>query len=902
MPLSIGSRLGPYEILGLVGAGGMGEVYKARDARLDRTVAVKVLPRDLVNQPARRRRFEAEARAISSLHHPHICTLFDVGEQDGISFFVMEYLEGETLDDRLARGPLSAKEVLTCGLQIADALDHAHRAHCVHRDLKPANVMLTRSGTKLLDFGLVRRFVAEPASAGTSTVSMDRRDLTAEGTILGTFRYMAPEQVEGREADARTDIFAFGALLFEVATGQRAFEGASQASLIAAILTHQPTAVSVARPDARLPQALDHVIERCLAKNPADRWQTARDVKLELEWIAAGGDGSARARPQRRWRRREAIAWTVAAAATIVAAATAVRRDDPAPAVEVTRFIVAPPAGTSIGAAENTTRIAVSLDGRHLAFVATTEGRQQLWLRSLGSLTAQPLAGTDGAISPFWSPDSHYVGFFASGTGELKKIAVSGGPAITICAAQVDGVPTWGRDGTILFTQFLDGIYRVSGEGGTPARVTRVDKARHELNHYWPSFLPDGRHFTYMATALETSGLRATPGVYVASLDSSEVTLLARLHSKMVYAPPGYLLFVEQGVLFARVFDRATLKLSGEPMRIAEGVGYYRTVGNGAFSVSAAGVLAFQGATDDSRLVWYDRHGNVTDPGWTKQNYGTVAISPDARRVAVDVLDPHTGTSDIWIYDVAQGAPVRFTFDLDDESNPVWSPDRRIMFRMNRGGPASLRLGSAAPNLYAKTLGAAAEEELLVANPGPLNPNDWSADGKWIVYTNNTRQTGRDLWLMPTAGDRQPRALAATPFDEWDARFSPDSSRVAFVTTESGAAEVYVATLAPPGDKKRVSSGGGTSPRWSRDGRALFYASADNRSIMSVPIDWSPSFTAAPPARLFTIKPETGARLRLRSMMYDVTPELRFLINVPVGEPESSRITVVQNWAAGIRP
>jgi Tol biopolymer transport system component len=906
MTFPAGARLGPYEIRSLIGVGGMGQVYAARDTRLDRAVAIKVLLNDEVERPDRRRRFESEARAISSLHHPHICALFDVGEQDGTAFFVMEYLEGETLDDRLTRGPLPAKEVVAYASQIADALDHAHRERFVHRDLKPSNVMVTPSGVKLLDFGLVRRAVVDPDVPSMSTLSLDHRKITAEGVILGTFQYMAPEQLEGKEADARTDIFALGALMFEMATGQKAFEGTSQASLLAAILTRQPPPVSSARRDVDLPPALDHVIERCLAKNPADRWQTARDIKLELEWIAGGSSGTTRALSWPRRNRREAIAWAIAALALVVAAVIAALpsvRGSRVP--DVTRFVVTPPSGTLIGGAENMTLMALSPDGRQLAFVATTDGRRRLWIRSLRSLAAQPMEGTDGAVSPFWSPDSRFIGFFVQTTGELKKVDVQGGPARTICAARMEGVPTWGRDGTILFTQFLDGIYRVSAEGGTPQRVTMVDKARHELNHYWPSFLPDGRRFTYMVTALDANGLRTTPTVYVASLDSTDVTSLARTHSKMVYSQ-GQMLFVEQGVLLAQRFDPATLKLSGEPVKIAEGLSYYRTLGNAAFSISSTGVLAYQGAAEDSRLVWYDRHGNVTDTGWARQNYGTVRISPDGQSVGVDVVDPRTGTADIWIYDVSQGAPRRFTFDLDDESEPVWSPDgRRIMFRMNRGGPASLELGSAAPNLFAKTLAVSGEEEMLVANPRPLNPEDWSPDGQSIAYVENSLQSGIDIWRMPVTGDRKPRPLLARQFDEWGARFSPaDSARVAFVSTETGSPEIYVATIQAPGERTlRISNNGGTSPRWRHDGNELFYVSADSRSIMAVPIEWKPTFKAGIPVRLFTVAVEVSAQFSIRGTTYDVAPDgQRFLISVPSGEPETSRITVVQNWTAELNP
>jgi Tol biopolymer transport system component len=790
--------------------------------------------------------------------------------------------------------------MLAHALHIADALDHAHREHFVHRDLKPGNVILTPSGAKLLDFGLVRRTAGEAVGpASSSTVSLDRRKLTAEGALLGTLQYMAPEQLEGKEADPRTDIFALGTLMFEMATGEKAFEGANQASLIASILTHQPPPASSVRRDTKLPPALDHIIERCLAKNPADRWQTARDVKLELEWIA-GAATEPRALTWPRWRRREAIAWGVALLGVVGAVTAAARLTvGEAPAEEVTRFVITPPPGTLISASENNTRMALSPDGRLLAFVATTGGQEQLWIHSMRDGAARPLEGTEGAVSPFWSPDSRFVGFVARDAGEIRKIEISGGPARTVCAARVEGAPTWGRDGTILFTQFLDGIFRVPGEGGTPVRVTTVDKAGRELNHYWPNFLPDGRRFTYLATALDANGVRVTPSVYVASLDSTGVTLLAQLHSKMVYAPPGYMLFAEQGALLARTFDTATLALSGEPVSIAEALHYYRTVGHAAFSASETGILAYQGVADDSRLVWYDRLGNSTDTGWGGQRYGSVRFSPDGQRVAVDATDSRTGTADIWIYDVLRGAPIRVTSDPIDESEPVWSPDGgRLMFRMNRGTAGGT--GSAAPNLFARTLGSTTEEELLVAHPGPLNPEDWSGDGRWIAYISNTVNTRSDLLMVALEGDRKPRSFAATRFNECCARFSPDSSHIAFVSDESGVEEVYVATVPESADKTRVSIGGGTSPRWANDGRVLFYAAPDYRSIMRVAIDWTATVKVSPPVRVFTMA-QAGVR-SLRGVMYDVTPDgERFLVNVPAGQAES-KIMVVQNWAVGLKP
>ncbi len=440
MTLTAGARLGPYEILSLAGAGGMGEIYKARDTRLDRLVAIKLLPPDLASRPDRRARFEAEARAISALSHPHICTLFDVGEDEDRTFLVMEYLEGETLDDRLTRGPLPPGDVLRYAMEIADALDHAHRNRIVHRDLKPSNVMITASGAKLLDFGLARRpALAEPAGASISTLSFEHQKITAEGTIVGTFQYMAPEQLEGKEADARTDIFAFGAVLYEMATGRRAFAGGSQASLIASILTVHPPAISSTVADPGLPPALDHVVERCLAKNPNDRWQTARDLKLELTWVTGAPRTAGSSLPRRAKPAREATAWIVAAISTAVAATSlslfSRRTAIQAPATTLTRFAVAPPAGATIGVPENRLRLAISPDGRQIAFVATVEGRQQIWLRSLSSLEARAIPGTEDSTSPFWSPDSRHLGFFSLATGEIRKIDASGGPPRTICAS-----------------------------------------------------------------------------------------------------------------------------------------------------------------------------------------------------------------------------------------------------------------------------------------------------------------------------------------------------------------------------------------------------------------------------------------------------------------------------------
>jgi eukaryotic-like serine/threonine-protein kinase len=898
MSLAVGVRFGPYEILSLIGVGGMGEVYKGRDRRLDRTVAIKLLPVEMADRADRRARFETEARAISSLSHPHICTLFDVGEENGQPFLVMEHLEGETLNDRLMRGALPADEVMRYAMQIADALSHAHRGHIVHRDLKPSNVMLTSAGVKLLDFGLARRSVIERSDATMSTLSFDQRKLTAEGTILGTFQYMAPEQLEGKEADVRTDIFAFGTLLYEMATGRKAFEGTSQASLIASILTGHPPAISSARMNEQLPAGLDHVVERCLAKNPDNRWQTARDLKLELEWIVAGGggqsEGAVSAKP--RARRREVMAWAAAVLATLVAVATALVGIRDPPQAEPQRFVVAPPAGVVIPLGEQRTRVAVSPDGRHLAFSAFTEGRLQLFVRSLASLEARPLPGTEGGVSPFWSHDSRYIGFFAPGTGELKKIDPSGGGPRTICSAEMEGLAEWGADNTILFSATRDGIYRVSADGGTPARVTSIDKTRREINHYWPSFLPDGRHFMYLATANETEITKATPSVYIAAFDGTDRKLLERIHSRVVYAPPGYLLFEEEGNLLAQAFDLAALRLIGDATRIADNLAVVRTIGNAHFSVSATGTLVYLGSGDAYEVVWFDRRGNATPTGWAKQEYGGLRISPDAQEAAADIYDPRSGTADVWIYDLVRNVPRRFTADRVSERAAVWSPDsRRILFTTERGG---------SPNLFTKALDGSGDVQTVVRHPGPIFAEDWSPDARLIAYSVGTLKTGNDLWLKPLEGDQKEYPFLNSRFEELNARFSPDSNWLAFVSNETSALpEIYIAPVGLPGQRKQLSIGGGTAPRWRRDGKELFYMSVDNRSVMAVPIESLRPFKPGIPARLFTIGADTAAtRERARTTVYDVMPDgQRFLISVPAGEAASSRITVVLNWASALK-
>jgi Tol biopolymer transport system component len=886
--LGPGVRLGPYEIVSILGAGGMGQIYRARDVRLDRTVAIKLLPEEFSARLDRRQRFQHEARLISALNHPHICALFDVGEQDGIAFLVMEYVEGETLEDRLTRGPLPASSLLRYATEIADALDHAHRAQITHRDLKPANIMLTGDGAKLLDFGLAQGPALDIVIA-ESTLSLPGGKLTGEGTIVGTLHYMAPEQLEGRTADARTDIFAFGTMLFEMATGKKAFAGKSQASLIASILTSDPPPISSARPaggPGLLPSALDHIVDRCLAKNPDDRWQSARDLKSELEWIATKGAGSGVTATQHRRRARSAAMWTAAAVLAAIAAALILVQPRDVPA-EVVRFAIPLPTGSTLARGPITTRLAISPNGRRIAFVTTTAGVDRLWVQSLDSLTPQALA--DGAESPFWSPDNQWVGFFAPGEGQLKKIATSGGPARVICAAAIIDVPTWHRNGTILFAQTDVGIFRVSADGGMPTQVTRLDAARREINHLWPAWLPDGRHFIYTATSLDEHGIRAPRSVYVRSIDADDPTMLMRADSRVTYSPPGYLLYAEQGTLLAQAFDADGRTFTGDPIKVADNLAYYRTTGNGGFAVSEGGVLAYYGGTMQSDLVRLDRSGRRDETGWIRQPFATsIRISSDGQKVVADLTDPRVGTSDVWSFDLTRKVASRFTAEVTDESSPVWSPDGgRIVFSSDRAG---------ANDLYVETTDGRQNAELIFSRNGPQVATDWSSDGKWLLVEDNSRDTGRDLWALSLEGKREARPIARTRFQEWGGRLSPDDRWMAFVSDDSGSSEVYVVPFTGSGDKKRISTAGGISPRWSRDGKELFYVSPDSGSIMAVAVSLSPTFTAAIPVRLFDLQSANTAR-RPREVGYDVSPDGRsFLLSTPPEQSLPGGIAVVLNW------
>jgi serine/threonine protein kinase/Tol biopolymer transport system component len=886
----------------MIGAGGMGEVYRARDTRLDRTVAIKVLSMEFAGDADRQARFVREARAVAALNHAHICAIHDVGEApppatsnagaDPIRFLVMEHLEGQTLAERLVRGSLPAPDVMRYATELADALDHAHRRGLVHRDLKPSNVMLLKTGTKLLDFGL-SKLNAPSDLLALSTVSPDVAPLTAAGAVLGTYPYMAPEQLAGQEADARSDLFAFGAIVYEMATGRRAFEGTSAATVIGAVLHVDPPPISSLQP--LTPAALDRIVTRCLAKDPDDRWQTARDVLLELKWIDEHAEAPTAERP--RPRKRRLVSQVAAAAAAIaigVAAFAAGYLQRGASDESPIRLAFTPPVGVTLADAASGAQVSISPDGRLLAFVAETEdGTRRLWVRRIDSPNAQLLPGTEGVVQPFWSPDSAFIGFFAQ--DRLKRTPATGGPVQTLADAVLPRGAAWSQSGVVLFSANAGRqLYRVPAVGGVVEPVV-IDQPNDESHS--PDFLPDGRRFVYFAR-------RQKPGIYIGSLDSKETTFLTGGYGGVAYAAPGYLLLIAggpksetSGTLVAQRFDSDGLRLVGDPVTIAEQVAVLPTYARGAFSVSDNGRVVFGSARDQiAQLMWLDRQGNrVGTLAPPSTIHHRLDLSPDGRTVAVEKIDPETDNPDIWLMDTTRGVTSRFTFDPGPERFPIWSRDGdRILFSSPRGGRP--------PTLYVKLSSGARDEELLFGSDVNLQPNDWHPDGRLVVYQRLDPKTQWDLWTVPADPsqadrDRAPMPYLRTPFNERQSRFSPNGKWLAYVSDESGRSEVYVRAFPDGATRYQVSTMGGVEPRWRRDGIELFYASFDGW-LMAVDVRAAGGIEVGIPRPLFKTRFASFGAGEGRPVYVPKEDGQRFLINAVVEETASSPVTVVLNWPA----
>jgi eukaryotic-like serine/threonine-protein kinase len=878
MTLAAGTRLGPFEILAPLGAGGMGEVYRARDTRLGREVAIKILPAAVSADPERLRRFEKEARSASALNHPNIVTIHDIGQGPSGSFIAMELVEGATLRELLAEGALPTKRLLQIAAQVADGLAKAHGAGIVHRDLKPENVMVTNDGlVKILDFGLAK--LTQPEDPSGATQSPTVSGATEPGLVMGTVGYMSPEQALGKPLDFRSDLFSFGSIVYEMATGKRAFARGSAPETLAAIIREEPEPIGSLSPPT--PTPLRWIVERCLAKSPDDRYASTRDLARDLvtlkEHLSEASSGTAAAAIPRPLRR--SLPWILATGILglgLLGSLLVRRTSAKSGASDLIRFSVPSPEAASFHSAEILTKSAISPDGRTLAMVAFSRGRGMLYLHALDSLVARALPGTEGAQSPFWSPDSHFLAFFAD--GKLKKIDLSGGPAQTICDASIEGTCSWSRDGNILFAEAApgrEGIHCVPADGGASRRITVPDASRNEKFHFWPHFLPDGRHFLYVTVVFE-GGLRHE--ARIGSLDSKETSSLGRIDSRVEYAPPGFLLFVRDGALLARPFDAKGRRWTGEAGAIVDRLHYFYGPANAGFTVSQTGVLAYEQGSVPSRLIWLDRDGREVSTVATLEEVDDLRLSPEGSRVALSVADPRTGTSDIWVYDLARLIPTRLTSDPANESKPVWSPDSgRIVFRSDRNGP---------PDLYEIPSEGGAPRPFLEA-PDSQASGDFSPNGGVFLYSQSDRATANDLWLLPLSGGRKPIPFLRTRFDEDEPRFSPDGKWVAYNSDESGGSEVYVTPRDGGGGRIRVSKDGGFSARWRRDGRELFYM-APGRRVMAAPVKAVGAMEVSVAVELF--------RINSPVFDYDVSPDgQRFLVSQTAKEP-GLPITVVINW------
>ena len=875
MAIPSGTRLGPYEVLSAIGAGGMGEVYRARDTRLDRIVAIKILPDHQASKPELRERFEREARAVAALNHPHICVLYDIGHQNGTDYLVMEYLEGETLAQRLSKGALPLDQVLRYAIEIADALDKAHRKGITHRDLKPGNIMLTKSGAKLLDFGLAKLTQTGSVSAATmSEGATAAAPISAQGMILGTLQYMAPEQVEGKEVDARADIFAFGVVVYEMATGKKAFEGKSQASLIAAILERDPPPISALQP--LMPRAFDRVVKRCLAKEPDERWQSANDLANELKWIAEPGSqaglSTASLVPVQKFLWKPLL-WAAASLGACAVVGLAVWNLKPAAPKAVTRFTISLPPGQRV---ENIDKaIAISPDGMRLVYATGPSTlTTQLYVRAMDGLEARPIPGTEGGSDPFFSPDGQWIGF-ADG-GKLMKVSLNGGAPVSLAdvsVGQFNGA-SWGSQGMIAFVPFTGvPLQQVSDVGGNPQPLTRLEKG--EVGQGTPDFLPGGQGVLFAVT------ISGGPTKVVAqSLTTGARRDLIQSGSQPLYAPSGHLVYAQGANLMAAPFDPQRLTLTGAAVPVMGGVllagrrVQYDFSSTGSLIYVPESVQAVQ-----SKLVWVDRKGTAQPLPAPAHNYVFPKVSPDGKRVATGVED---ADSQIWLYDLSRDTLSRLTFEGGANVDPLWTPDgKRVVFK-----------GSGNRLFWQPADGSGAAEALTKSELSGNNvPGSWTPDGQVLVFMEINPNTGYDIYTL-SLKDSKPQPFVRTPSIETAPRFSPDGHFIAYASDESGRLEIYVRPYPGPGGKWQVSTEGGSEPVWNPKGRELFYRTGEK--MMAVDVTAEGTFSAGKPKVLF----EGSYVPTPRSFPdYDVSPDgQRFLMLKATEQAAPAQINVVLNW------
>jgi len=896
MGLPSGTKLGPYEIVSPLGAGGMGEVYRARDTRLDRTVAVKVLPSHLSSDPELKLRMEREARAISALQHANICTLHDIGAQDGTNFLVMEYLEGQTLATRLEKGALPLDQVLKIGTEIALALDKAHQQGIIHRDLKPANIMLTKAGAKLMDFGLakpempVASRVAGPLTPSTPTMNLASltsaaSPLTQKGSIVGTFQYIAPEVLQGAQADTRSDLFSFGCVLYEMITGRRAFEGKSQLSVFTSILEKDPEPISAFQPLS--PPMLERVVLACLAKDPADRMQSAHDLAMDLRWINEhrAGESAQPAQLKKSW------AYSlVALAVTLIAIGIYAGYHWAKSSEQTFSFhgeIPSPPKFLLDTTGDSGGMPVLSPQGDKLAFVAHSTDNRILWVRSLNNDTSQPLEGTQGAMHPFWSPDGRFIGFFAA--NKLVKIPATGGPVVALADAPNPRGGTWGADDIIVYEgDYLGGLMKISAQGGKAEPVTVIDKTRH-TTHRWPWFMPDGKHFIFLATN-HTGGDTRQNGIYFGSSDSPDIRFITEADSAAQYAS-GYLLYRANGALVAQPFDpeSGTLKGQGTPFvnNLRDDIGVWRSI----FSVSQNGVMVYQignAESAKSHVSWITTSGKtIADFDPDQNTVIDVRLSPDNKRVAF-------GTSTgIWTYDLERRTKTRITFDQHMNGQPSWSPDGKTLMFI-----AFLAKGGGNGEIRSKSSDGSGSEKTLISQQNNYHYPAWSPDGKYITYLWGDGEKNVSLWIVPTTGDTKPVAIVQPPSSQSNLssyRVSPDSRWVAYTSDESGNAEIYITSFPEGKGKWKVSGGSGAFPAWNGNGKELFYEGI-GQDFYSCAINVKgEEIEVGPPQRLFAMQtPGIG-------MGFDIAADGKRLLVNRAQEEAQAPLQLMTNWLAELK-
>ena len=858
----------------------MGEVWRARDTKLGREVAIKVLPAGLSADKDRLARFEQEAQAAGALNHPNILVIYHIGTHEGAPYIVSELLEGETLRERMGGAPLPHRKAIDYALQTARGLAAAHEKGIVHRDLKPDNLFITKDGRmKILDFGLAKLTTSDGSQSQTAVPT--RRVNTDPGMVMGTIGYMSPEQVRGKAADHRSDIFSFGAILYEMLSGRRAFRGESTADTISAILREDPPELSTT--NRTINPSFERVVNHCLEKNPEERFNSARDLAFAIEALSAPSTSSESTLlstiPTSKRKRQDLIAWTVAAVLLIACTTLAVLYFWP-------RSIDKRQISFTIEMPEKVVEIrtpTVSPDGRMIVFQGVAEGKVGLYVRNVDSINTQRLAGTDDASFPFWSPDSRYVGFFSD--NRLKKVDITGGMPQTICPVAEPIGGAWNRDGVIVLAQGGQGLHRVSAAGGESTLLLSLDTSKNEIDHDFPAFLPDGKHFLYYSF----KGDRGSAEIYIGSLQGDR-KLLLRNDSNAAYLAPGYLLFAREFILMAQAFDASKLELTGEPFTVMENVAYSTSNSYSHFSVSDNGTLAYWKGTDVGRqLAWFDRTGKQITTVGPPGTYNDIVLSPDSKRAAIQ--DIHGGNSDIWIMDLVRGVPVRFTFTPNaQDDNPSWSADGSFLFyTVASEGKATFFKKNAS--------GAGTEEKIYEPTAGIDDGTDVSPDGKNLLFETVGEKTQSDIWVLPLDGSGSAHSLFASNFAEFHAHFSPDGHWIAYASSESGRPEIYVQSFPPAGGKWQVSTGGGAQPHWRRDGKELYFIAPD-RKLMAVEVKLGATFEMGTPAPLFQTQVSSfGSPNR-----YDVAADgQRFLVNTAVQEPSRTPIVVILNWAAPLK-